>query len=58
LVRSKEAIYYYKCAYEGEYVDADSQFTYAWNDERIGINWGITNPILSQRDVLVTREKG
>lgn len=52
LVRSKQAVYYYKCAYEGEYVDADSQFTYAWNDERIGVDWETTNPILSQRDIL------
>ena len=57
LVRSKEAVYYYKCAYEGEYVDAPSQFTYAWNDQRIGIDWGVTNPVLSQRDMLATKEK-
>ena len=52
-VKSKEgALYYYKWAYEGEYVDADSQFTYAWNDERIGVDWETTNPILSQRDII------
>ncbi|MBD5164991.1 dTDP-4-dehydrorhamnose 3,5-epimerase family protein [Helicobacter sp.] len=55
LVRSQEAVYYYKCAYKGEYMDAESQFTYAWNDERIGIDWGITDPILSKRDILATR---
>lgn len=49
-VRSKEAIYYYKCAYEGEYVDVNEQFTYAWNDERIGIDWATKTPILSERD--------
>lgn len=49
-VRSKEAVYYYKCAYEGEYVDANEQFTYAWNDERIGIDWTTKAPILSERD--------
>lgn len=52
-VRSKEAVYYYKCAYEGEYVDANEQFTYAWNDERIGITWATKNPILSERDGLI-----
>ena len=51
LVRSQSAVYYYKCAYMGEYVDADEQFTFAWDDERIGIDWGIRNPILSHRDL-------
>ena len=51
-VLSKEAVYYYKCAYLGAYVDAEEQFTYAWNDERIGINWATQNPILSERDKL------
>lgn len=51
LVRSPEAVYYYKCAYLGEYVDANEQFTYAWNDSRIAIDWGIDKPILSQRDL-------
>ena len=32
--------------YEGSY----KQFTYRWDDQRIGIDWGITNPILSKRD--------
>ena len=53
-VKSKGgALYYYKWAYEGEYVDAHSQFTYAWNDQRIGIDWGVTDPILSERDIIV-----
>lgn len=57
LVRSKEAVYYYKCAYEGEYIDADGQFTYAWNDKKIGIDWGIANPILSERDIQASLNK-
>ena len=57
LVRSEEAVYYYKCAYEGAYMDADAQFTYAWNDERIGVEWGIDTPILSERDTLATKGK-
>ncbi|EAH5848756.1 dTDP-4-dehydrorhamnose 3,5-epimerase [Campylobacter upsaliensis] len=51
----KEALYYYKWAYEGEYVDAEDQFAYAWNDERIGIKWQGENPILSERDLKVLR---
>ena len=49
-VRSKEALYHYKLAYEGEYLDAPEQFSLAYNDERIGIDWGIDDPILSSRD--------
>ena len=54
-VRSKSAVYYYKCAYLGEYVDADEQFTFAWNDPRIGIDWGVENPILSERDISASK---
>ncbi|WP_038815382.1 dTDP-4-dehydrorhamnose 3,5-epimerase family protein, partial [Campylobacter jejuni] len=49
-----DALYYYKWAYEGKYVDAEDQFTYAWNDERIGIDWPTKNPILSERDIDAT----
>ncbi|HEC1773109.1 TPA: dTDP-4-dehydrorhamnose 3,5-epimerase family protein [Campylobacter lari] len=55
-VSSKEAVYYYKLAYDGEYLDAPDQFTYAWNDERIGIDWPTNSPILSERDVLVAKK--
>lgn len=51
-VSSKDAVYYYKLAYEGDYLDADEQFTYAWNDPRIGIDWPTNEPILSDRDIL------
>ena len=54
-VSSQSAVYYYKCAYIGKYTDADEQFTYAWNDPRIGIEWPTTNPILSERDMLITQ---
>lgn len=49
---SKEAVYHYKLAYDGDYNDFDNQFTYAWNDESIGINWRINNPIVSERDMM------
>ncbi|EJD4395077.1 dTDP-4-dehydrorhamnose 3,5-epimerase family protein [Campylobacter jejuni] len=57
-VSSESAVYYYKCAYLGEYMDAHDQFTYAWNDERIGIDWPTNSPILSERDILATKNKG
>ena len=54
-VSSQSAVYYYKCAYIGKYTDADEQFTYAWNDPRIGIEWPTTNPILSERDMFIAQ---
>lgn len=56
-VSSESAVYYYKCAYKGQYTDADEQFTYAWNDDRIDIKWPTSNPILSERDILVSQGK-
>ncbi|ECL9136697.1 dTDP-4-dehydrorhamnose 3,5-epimerase family protein [Campylobacter jejuni] len=55
-VSSKNAVYYYKLAYDGEYLDAQDQFTYAWNDARIAIDWPTDNPILSERDILVSKK--
>ena len=49
-VNSELAIYHYKLAYEGEYLDAADQFSIKWNDPSIGIKWPIENPILSGRD--------
>jgi dTDP-4-dehydrorhamnose 3,5-epimerase len=49
-VKSSEAIYHYKLAYSGDYIDADEQFSVKWNDNTIGINWMSDNPILSNRD--------
>ncbi len=49
-VNSEVAIYHYKLAYPGEYLDAEDQFSIKWNDPQIGINWPTNNPILSGRD--------
>ena len=49
-VKSSEALYHYKLSYEGDYLDADKQFSLQWNDEKININWPTINPILSERD--------
>lgn len=45
-----DSVYHYKLAYPGDYHDADRQFTFKWNDPRIGINWPVTSPVLSERD--------
>ncbi len=49
-VNSPEAVYHYKLAYNGNYIDADEQFTVDWNDDEIGIKWLSNDPILSNRD--------
>ncbi|MCW1691076.1 dTDP-4-dehydrorhamnose 3,5-epimerase, partial [Campylobacter jejuni] len=51
------AVYYYKCAYLGEYMDTPDQFTYAWNDERIGIDWPTNSPILQSVILAMSRDK-
>ena len=49
-VSSERAVYHYKLAYEGSYIDADEQFSIKWNDEKINIKWLSNAPILSNRD--------
>ena len=49
-VNSSEAVYHYKLAYNGDYIDADEQFSVKWNDEEINIKWISDTPILSHRD--------
>lgn len=49
-VKSEKAVYHYKLAYEGEYIDVNRQFSYKWNDPLFNIKWPTENPILSKRD--------
>jgi len=49
-VNSDQAVYHYKLAYDGDYIDADEQFSYRWNDPLFNIKWPTNNPILSIRD--------
>ena len=49
-VLSEIAVFHYKLAYEGNYVDAADQIVVKWNDERLKINWPVKNPILQARD--------
>ena len=50
LVLSRNAVFHYKWAYEGDYPDVDEQFTIKWDDERFNIYWPIKEPILQLRD--------
>jgi dTDP-4-dehydrorhamnose 3,5-epimerase len=47
LVLSDTAVFHYK---QTTYYDPRGQFTYTWNDPKLGIWWPIRNPILSRRD--------
>jgi len=49
-VKSEHAIFHYKLAYAGDYIDAGEQMTYLWNDPELGINWPCKVPILQSRD--------
>lgn len=49
-VKSPKAVFHYKLAYDGEYIDAGEQMTLAWNDKRLNIKWPVKDPILQERD--------
>jgi dTDP-4-dehydrorhamnose 3,5-epimerase len=51
-VKSRKAIFHYKLAYSGDYIDAQEQITVAWNDTRLNIDWPCSNPILQERDIV------
>ena len=52
LILSDEATFFYKWSYTGKYPDVKDQFTLSWNTPEIGIDWPISNPIMSKRDKL------
>ena len=49
-VRSKNAVFHYKLAYQGEYVDAGEQITVRWNNPELKIKWPCRDPFLQERD--------
>jgi len=49
-VLNDKAVFHYKLAYQGNYIDADDQITVKWNDLKIGIKWPCKDPILQERD--------
>jgi dTDP-4-dehydrorhamnose 3,5-epimerase len=52
LVQSETAEFFYKCS---DYYDATGQKGIAWNDPDLAIPWGITDPILSAKDITLPR---
>jgi len=49
-VMSESAVFHYKLAYHGEYLDAKDQYTVRWNSPEIDIDWPSNNPLLQDRD--------
>lgn len=47
---TENSVYHYKLSYDGDYADANEQFTLPWNDSKLNIEWPNANPILSKRD--------
>ena len=47
LILTDTAIFHYK---QNTYYNPAGQFTYRWNDEKLGIWWPVKNPIVSMRD--------
>lgn len=47
-----DTIFLYKCS---NIFDKDSENSIHWNDKEININWGIDNPIISEKDNLSKR---
>lgn len=47
IVRSESAIVQYKCT---AFYDPGSERSILWNDPELAIDWGTTNPVLSDRD--------
>ena len=49
-VKTEKALFHYKLAYDGDYIDAGEQMTFRWDDEQFEIDWPCENPILQTRD--------
>lgn len=54
-VKTEHAVFHYKLAYDGEYIDAPEQMTIRWDDPELGIDWPCVEPVLQARDDKVTK---
>lgn len=43
----KDTVFTYKCT---NYYDKNSEGSIVWNDKDLAINWGVNNPIISEKD--------
>lgn len=44
-----DSIFFYKCS---NYYNKESEGCILWNDNSLNINWDVTNPILSEKDMM------
>ena len=47
-VLSESADFLYKCS---EYYHPETEYTLLWNDETVGVEWPVRDPILSEKDM-------
>ena len=47
LVLSESAVFFYKCS---DFYDAADEIGVAWNDSQLKIDWGVEQPLLSEKD--------
>ena len=47
LVIEQDTIVQYKCT---NYYDPNSEFGIIWNDKDLSIDWGVPNPVVSEKD--------
>ena len=47
-----DTILSYKCT---NYYSKDHEMDLLWNDENLNIDWGIENPIISEKDKIATK---
>jgi dTDP-4-dehydrorhamnose 3,5-epimerase len=52
LVLENDTIFSYKCS---QFYNKDSEGSLLWNDETLSIDWGLTEPILSDKDKVATK---
>lgn len=46
-VLSDDAVFSYKCS---EYYSSQSEHGFVWNDPKVGIEWPVVSPLLSEKD--------
>jgi len=49
-VKTENAVFHYKLAYDGDYIDANEQMTFRYDDPQFAITWPCKDPILQARD--------
>jgi dTDP-4-dehydrorhamnose 3,5-epimerase len=54
LTLENDTIFSYKCT---NFYDKESEGSILWNDPDLGIDWNVTNPLLSPKDISGTRLK-